>query len=103
MEVDWIYRLYTVLNFSPEEMKEIKKYGYQFMDEQIGKEIKKISEYFIKIGLTELIKIEDIRQIHESSTLIVFKYKFLNTKKIFYFKLLFGLILLASISLLILM
>ena len=87
VEKDYINRLYTTVDFDPSEFKEIKNYGYKYTDEEITRKIKDLDKFFRKIGIFELIEIESIDQRNPLSYGIIFKYKFLNTKKLYFIKL----------------
>lgn len=96
IEKDWIYRLYTTVIFTPQQIKDTNKYDYEYIQNEIKHKIKLIDQEFRKIGITEFIKIDRIEQINKLTWGIVFKYKFFNAKIIFIIKLLFYISLIVS-------
>jgi hypothetical protein len=88
LERDRIQRLWTVYKFPKEKEEDIKKYGHTYVDGEISKYVKMVSDYCQVIGLSELIKIEKIEVLNPLEVGVVFRYKFLKPQIIFWIKLL---------------
>lgn len=101
MNIDSIYRIYTVLNFPPQTITNIQKYGYVYMDNETKKFISQLNIQLKRFGLLELVGLSKADQIGEHNILIVVEYKMLNIRKI-YRKLIFILFILLLTGLLIL-
>jgi len=78
LKIDWINRLYTVLNMDDD----VKKYGVELTQTNIKKYISDTDKVFKTLGLNELIGVYDIQKIDETNYLIVFGYSLMNTKKV---------------------
>jgi hypothetical protein len=97
LEIDWVNRIWSVIKLPNNLSEDANKYGYLFTEKEVEKYIKRLDKYFTKIGIFELIELEDLVLLNPVEVGITFKYKFLNTKKIFLFKL-FGTLLLILIG-----
>jgi len=85
-KVDYIYRIYTVLNIP----KEIIEEPYNFR----GSDIDKISQNYIKqyssqlqdylnsLGLRELFDFYEVKKVDKSSYLLIFGFSLFNTRKV---------------------
>lgn len=101
MRFDWIYRGYTVLNFPPDIMTNINKYGYDFLDSEVRKYILDLNAFNKQLGLLEIVGLDRADQITPNNVLIVIRYRFLNTRKIANFIMIIFLIFLLLMSYLI--
>ena len=81
INVDWIYRMYTVKNFDPDLKDDIKVYGYDLLDNEVRKTLREIQDYLKSIGLFEYIGTSRIDRIAEFSVLIVVESTHLDTRK----------------------
>jgi len=81
VNIDWIYRMYTVKNFDPDLKDDIKVYGYDLLDTEVRKTIREIQDYLSSIGLLEFIGTSRIDRISEFSVLLVIESRHLNTRK----------------------
>jgi predicted DNA-binding transcriptional regulator AlpA len=82
MRFDWIYRGYTVLQFPPDVMINVNKYGYDYLDSEVRKYIKDLNVFNRQLGLLEFVGLDRADQITPNNVLIVIRYRFLNTRKI---------------------
>lgn len=82
LKKDNFFRLYTVLNMSPNIQETIKTYGYYYMDSEVRKYISSLDKYFMEIGISDMIGIHTADQVAEYSVLIIMSFKYFNTKKI---------------------
>jgi hypothetical protein len=69
-------RLYTVLNITEDKQEVLKTYGYDYLDGEVRKFITSIENYFLSIGLLDLISISRIDSIDAVNVLIVLRYKY---------------------------
>ena len=81
INIDWIYRMYTVKNFNPDLKDDIKVYGYDLLDTEVRKTMREIQDYLKSIGLFEYVGTSRIDRIAEFSVLLVIECSYLNTKK----------------------
>ncbi len=93
LRIDWVYRCYTVLNFGEDLQEDLQKYGYSFLDSEVRKYIRDVQDFYREIGLFELVGYSTIDQIDENNVLIVFEYAHLNTKNLFFYKIISSLLL----------
>ncbi|NPV12785.1 MAG: hypothetical protein HPY57_13440 [Ignavibacteria bacterium] len=82
MNYDRVYRFYTVINLLPEIEENVKRYGYQYFDNETKKFIKELNLQFKKYGLMELVGLSRADQIGPTNILVVVEFKFLKTVKI---------------------
>ena len=75
LRIDKAYRLYTVVNCSPD----VVKYGKNLAEKEIKEYVTKAEKLFIDVGILEYIGIRDIQQISEVDFLIVFGYNGFDT------------------------
>lgn len=68
-------RLYTVLNVTEDRQEVLKTYGYDYLDNEVKKFIASIEEYFLSIGMLDIISISKIDSIDAVNVLIVLRYK----------------------------
>jgi len=83
MNIDSIYRIYTVLNFPEQTINNIQKYGYYYMDNETKKFISQLNTELKKYGLDELVGLSKADQIGENNILIVVQFKLLKIEKIY--------------------
>lgn len=69
-------RLYTVLNITKERQEVLKTYGYDYLDNEVKKYITSIEEYFLSIGMLDLISISKIDSLDTVNVLVVLRYKY---------------------------
>ncbi len=82
LRVDYIGRLYTVVNLTQKNMDDIKLYGPKVIDGVVNTYIKDVDKYSMKIGLSELLAFGRYEIINPSNILLIFEYKDLNVPKI---------------------
>lgn len=99
INIDWIYRMYTVKNFDTELKDDIKVYGYDLLDTEVRKYLRDIQNYLKSIGLFEYIGTSRIDRIAEFSVLIVIESVHLNTKKFARWLLFAGILILLGVIL----
>jgi len=74
---DRIYgRLYTVLSITEDRQEVLKTYGYDYLDGEVRKFITSIENYFLSIGILDLISISRIDSLDAVNVLIVLRYKY---------------------------
>lgn len=82
LRLDRVGRLYTVLNINAEDIKNYgPKLSSQIIQKYVNDYISTVDKLFLKIGLTELVGLLDIKKIDDTNYLVVFGYSFLNTKR----------------------
>ena len=81
--IDWVYRMYKIYVIPPDEIDNIKSFGFKYFDSLIRKEISFIDKSFIKIGLSELCGLMEVKELRNNQVGIAFRFKYLNTSKIF--------------------
>lgn len=77
-------RLYTVLNVSEERQEILKTYGYEYLDNEVKKFIAAVEQYFMSIGMLDLISISKIDSLDAVNVLIVLRYKYKTHQIILY-------------------
>ena len=82
IKLDSVYRLYTVLNFTPETQQSMRKYGYYYMDNEVKKFIEELNNQLRLIGLFELVGLSKVDQLNPYSVLVIVEFKYLRTIKI---------------------
>ena len=96
MRIDWIGRIYTVVNLPPEVLfsADLPK---EARPSFVMNEIKPINEYFKTINIEELITlwIEPIKGTNEESYLVVYQYVFRELSWIWIFRFLLEIALIA--------
>jgi len=83
LSVDWVYRMYKTYTIPQDELNDIKTFGFKYFDTMIKKEISKIDKTFIKLGLSELCGLMEVKELNDRQVGIAFRFKYLNTSKIF--------------------
>jgi hypothetical protein len=83
LKIDYMYRLYTIVNLKPENIKNSELYGYSYFDNEIKKFIKDLNIELGKIGLTELIGLSNVEKKTPTSVLVVVEFKFLDIGRFF--------------------
>lgn len=83
LHVDWVYRMYKTYTIPPEEIDNIKSFGFKYVDNIIKKEISNIDKDFIKMGLSELCGLMEVKELNQNQIGIAFRFKYLDTAKIF--------------------
>lgn len=78
LRMDYVYRLYTVLNL-PDD---VKSYGAKLGKVYIDEYIRKIDQSLVEYGLSELIGIRDLKKLEGDNVLIIIGFKFFDTKRI---------------------
>lgn len=82
---DRVYgRLYTVLNITEDRQEVLKTYGYDYLDGEVRKFITSIENYFLSIGMLDLISISRIDSLDAVNVLIVLRYKYKNHQAFLY-------------------
>lgn len=82
IQVDWIGRLYTVLNLPFEDKSNMDKYGYYYIDNMVRNHVIEINNFLFDLGMLEYVDLDinSIQQIDEFNIRIVLKFKYLNIK-----------------------
>ncbi len=82
---DKIYgRLYTVLNVTEDRQEVLKTYGYDYLDGEVKKFVSSIEQYFMSIGMLDLISISKIDTIDSVNILVVLRYKYKTHQAVLY-------------------
>ena len=77
-------RLYTILSITEDRQEVLKTYGYDYLDGEVRKFITSIENYFLTIGLLDLISISRIDSLDAVNVLIVLRYKYKNHQAFLY-------------------
>ena len=80
---DWVYRMYKTYTIPNDELDDIKTFGFKYFDTMIKKEIANIDKTFIKLGLSELCGLMEVKELTVNQVGIAFRFKYLDTSKIF--------------------
>jgi len=83
LDYDRAYRIYTVLNLTPNTTENIQKYGYRYLDNESEKFISDLNKQLTKYGLMELVGLSRVDQISNSSIHIVVEFSLLKTTKLY--------------------
>ena len=83
IQLDWLCRLYTVLNFQEQTKENLDKYGYHYMDNEVKKFVKNLELELKDMGLFELYGLDKADQLDKDKVLIVIDFKLFHTTKIF--------------------
>ncbi len=81
LRVDYVGRLYTVVNLPTDVQKDIKTYGTKLAEKYIGEYVSEVDKLFASIGISEYVGILDVKQETELDYVIVFGFKFIDTAK----------------------
>ncbi len=83
INIDWVWRMYKTYVIPQEEIKNVKEYGFSYVNTLIQKEVSKIDKTFLHIGLSEYVGLMEAIDITEREIGLAFRFKFLDTAKIF--------------------
>jgi len=83
ISIDWVYRMYKTYTIQDDDLENIKILGIKYFNDLLKKEINKIDQTFIKIGLSELSGLMEVVELNDNQVGMAFRFKFLNTAKIF--------------------
>lgn len=83
LHIDWVYRMYKTYTVPSNELDNIKIFGFKYFDNLIKKEISNIDKDFIRLGLSELCGIMEVKELNNNQVGIAFRFKYLDTAKIF--------------------
>lgn len=83
ISIDWVYRMYKTFNIPQDELDNIRVFGFKYFDDLLKKEITKIDQTFVKLGLSELSGLMEVVELNERQVGMAFRFKYLNTAKIF--------------------
>jgi hypothetical protein len=84
---DWLYRLYTVVNFPKDDQSNIKRYGVYYVDNMVQNHVAKMNQLLLQLGILEYVELDtkNIIQIDELNVKIVLKFKYINMIAFFRF------------------
>jgi hypothetical protein len=93
MRIDYIFRMYSVINMTGEEVEEpynIRKSDIETLSKnKISDYLKLVSDFLDSRGLRELYDVYEVRKVGKYNFLIIFGYSLFNTRKVanrfFYF------------------
>jgi hypothetical protein len=83
INIDWVWRMYKTYVIPQEEIRNVKEYGFSYVNTLIQKELAKIDKTFLHMGLSEYVGLMDAVNISEREIGLAFRFKFLNTAKLF--------------------
>jgi len=83
LHIDWVYRMYKTYTIPTDELDNIKTFGVKYFDNLIKKEISNIDKDFIRLGLSELCGLMEVKELNNNQVGIAFRFKYLDTAKIF--------------------
>lgn len=82
ISIDWVWRMYKTYIIPIDEMGNVKEYGYKYVNELVQKEMVKIDNTFISIGLSELVGLMEAIDISEREIGLAFRFKYIDTAKL---------------------
>ena len=83
ISIDWIWRMYKTYIIPPDEVDNVKDYGFRYVNQLVQKEMIKIDNTFIKIGLSEYVGLMEAVDLTEREIGLAFRFKYLDTAKMF--------------------
>jgi hypothetical protein len=83
ISIDWVWRMYKTYIIPPDELDNVRDYGIKYVNQLVQKEMIKIDNTFIKIGLSEYVGLMEAVDLSEREIGLAFRFKYLNTAKIF--------------------
>ncbi|MFA5586230.1 MAG: hypothetical protein WDA02_06745 [Saccharofermentanales bacterium] len=83
ISIDWVYRMYKTYTIPDNAMDNIKLLGVKYFNDILKKEINKIDQTFVKIGISEFVGLMEVIELNDMQVGMAFRFKFLNTAKIF--------------------
>jgi hypothetical protein len=96
ISIDWVWRMYKTYVIPTDELDNIKDYGFNYVNQLVQKEISKIDKTFLHIGLSEYVGLMEAIDLTEREIGLAFRFKYLNTAKVFNFIIWFILFLLGG-------
>lgn len=82
ISIDWVWRMYKTYVIPLDEIDNVKEYGFKYVNELVKKEMVKIDNTFIDIGLSELVGLMEAVDISEREIGLAFRYKYIDTAKL---------------------
>jgi len=83
ISIDWVWRMYKTYVIPIDELDTVKEYGFTYVNTLVQKEMTKIDKTFISIGLSEYVGLMEAVDLTEREIGLAFRFKFLDTAKIF--------------------
>ncbi len=83
ISIDWVWRMYKTYVIPPDEVDNVKDYGFKYVNQLVQKEMVKIDNTFIRIGLSEYVGLMEAVDLTEREIGLAFRFKYLNTARIF--------------------
>ena len=83
INIDWVWRMYKTYTIPVEEVETVKDYGVSYVNTLVQKEMAQIDQTFISIGLSEFVGLMEAVTLTEREIGLAFRFKFLDTAKIF--------------------
>lgn len=83
INIDWVWRMYKTYTIPANEIENVKDYGFTYVNTLVQKEMVKIDQTFMAIGLSELIGLMEAVNLTEREIGLAFRFKFLDTARIF--------------------
>lgn len=82
ISIDWVWRMYKTYIIPLDEIDNVKEYGFKYVNQLVQKEMIKIDNTFIEIGLSELVGLMEATDISEREIGLAFRCKYIDTAKI---------------------
>lgn len=83
ISIDWVWRMYKTYVIPIDEMDHVKEYGFKYVNQLVQKDMIKIDNTFIKIGLSEYVGLMEAIDLSDREIGLAFRFKYLDTTKIF--------------------
>ena len=83
INIDWVWRMYKTYTIPANEIENVKDYGFTYVNTLVQKEMVQIDQTFISIGLSEFIGLMEAVNLTEREIGLAFRFKFLDTARIF--------------------
>lgn len=83
VRIDWIWRMWTVVNVPPEKMRNVINHGYPHLEDEVKRRIHDLGIYFIEKGLAEFVRPNLPVPLSEFSALVVVESRHVNSRRLF--------------------
>ena len=82
ISIDWVWRMYKTYVIPLDEIDTVKEYGVKYVNTLVQKEMIKIDNTFLRIGLSEYVGLMEAVSLTEREIGLAFRFKYLDTAKI---------------------
>lgn len=81
LRIDWVNRLWKIYTVPIEERQNIYQYGQKYLNELVKKDLNKIDQTMMALGLIEIVGLTHSDIIDDFNVRIVISYKYYNLAK----------------------